>query len=377
VEREIRILHTSDLHLDASFRASGVRSERVRERCQAHLDAFGRVVELAVREQADLLLVAGDLFEGAHARLATARHVARRLADWGRPALLAPGNHDPLVPRSVYRLIEWPANVTLFEPRWSARAFPELGLTVHGRGFAAPEESAPLLEGLEISGPGVHVVVAHGSDVSCRPDRHHPYRPFRPEELDALPAAYVALGHYHGFTALATARVRAVYCGSPIPQGFHETGAHGAVLARLGPQGVSADLLEIDARRFVSLDVDVTGADTHAGVVEKVRQALDEGGLGRDFVRLRLTGSLPPDLELDAAGFADALPGSAHHLEVRDATQPEYDLDALSGDATVRGLFVRALRGRLDSAPDDEERERARRALYFGLDAFAGHPQPR
>jgi DNA repair exonuclease SbcCD nuclease subunit len=377
VEREIRILHTSDLHLDASFRSSGVRSARARERCQAHQEGFDRVVELAARVEADVLLVAGDLFEGAHARPATVRHVARRLGDWGRPVLVAPGNHDPLGTRSVYRLTDWPGNVTIFEARWSARNLPDLGLTVHGRGFAAPEESDWLLEGLEIEGSGPHVIVAHGSDVSCRPDRHHPYRPFQPRDLDRLPVEYVALGHYHGFSTLATERVRAVYCGSPVPQGFDETGAHGAVLARLGPQGVAVELLEIPARHFVTLDVDASGEDTQAGLAERARRALGEKGLERDFVRMRLVGSLPPDLELDMESLAEALASCAHDIEVRDATQPEYDLDVLGNDSTVRGLFVRALRAQIESAPDDGARERARRALYFGLDAFAGHSQPR
>ena len=42
---EIRILHTSDLHLDAGFRATGVPSERARERCQAHLQSFDASVD--------------------------------------------------------------------------------------------------------------------------------------------------------------------------------------------------------------------------------------------------------------------------------------------------------------------------------------------
>ncbi|MFQ5598992.1 MAG: exonuclease SbcCD subunit D [Candidatus Krumholzibacteriia bacterium] len=376
MSREIRILHTSDLHLDASFRATGVPSARARERCAAHLEAFDRIVEMAERVGAHILAVAGDLFEGAHARPATARHVAKKLEAWGRPVYIAPGNHDPIRAPSAYDLAEWPANVTVFASEWSVRHVPELGLTVHGRGFTAPEEHARLVEGLEISGEATHVVVAHGSDESCRPDRHHPYRPFVPEELDALPVAYVALGHYHGFSILPTPRVRAVYCGSPIPQGFNESGEHGVVLARLRDGDVEVELLPIPARRFVTVEVDVGGADTQAEVVECLREDIRARDLHEDFLRLRLTGSLPPDLEVDPGAVREALAELAHAVEVHDGTFPEYDLDALGAEGTVRGQFVRKLGARLETATG-EEREVVQRAIYFGLDAFAGRPQAR
>ncbi len=255
--RELRLVHTSDVHLDASFRATGVPSARARERCVAHLEAFDRVVELARSEAADALLIAGDLFETAYTRPATVRHVAKRLAAWGKPVCIAPGNHDPIRTDSVYAFAEWPANVTLFEGAWNSVSFPELELTVHGRGFTEPEEHERLFEGLSIESDGLNVVVAHGSDESSRPDRHQPYRPFTLQELDTLRADYVALGHYHTHSLLATRRVAAAYSGSPIPQGFQDESAHGALLVRLSRDAVDvalhplpAPLLERRRRRF-------------------------------------------------------------------------------------------------------------------------------
>jgi DNA repair protein SbcD/Mre11 len=373
---EIRILHTSDVHLDASFRATGVPSARARERCAAHLEAFDRVLETARQVDAHVLLLAGDLFEAAHTRPQTARHVAKGLGAWGRPAFIAPGNHDPIHSGSVYRLAEWPGNVTLFTGEWSARAIPALDLVVHGRGFTEAEENARLVEGLQIEGRGTHIVVAHGSDESCRPDRHHPYRPFLPDELDTLPAAYVALGHYHGFTVLRTQRVRAVYCGSPIPQGFADRGEHGVVLARLRDGQVQVDLLPLPARRFVTLSIDVSGTDTHADLVGRVRRELEAGRLQDDFVRLQVCGSLPTDLEVDLATLRDEAAGLVHEIELHDDTVPEYDLAALAQEGTLRGQFVRTLTARLEAAPEGE-RDVIRRALYCGLDALAGRPQLR
>ncbi len=376
MQREIRIVHTSDLHLDASFRAAGIPSARARERCVAHLEAFDRVVELARAENADLLLIAGDLFEAAHTRPATVRHVAKRLAAWGRPVCIAPGNHDPLQPSSVYGLATWPENVTLFGASWSAVPFPDLGLTVYGRGFTEPEEHARLVDGLRIDTSGLNVVVAHGSDESSRPDRHQPYRPFTVGELDALRADYVALGHFHTHAVLPTRRVPAAYSGSPTPQGFQDQSEYGALLVRVQRDSVDLELRAFPARRFVTLDVDITGCDTEAELAERTRAALVDHKTRRDFVRVFLRGSTPSDLDVDPATLRDGLAGCAHVLELRDETSPEYDLEGLAREGTVRGNFVRTLYARMQEAPE-EERETIRRAIYYGLDAFTGRAQAR
>lgn len=374
--REIRLLHTSDVHLDASFRATGLPSQRARERCQAHREAFEAIVAAVERLGADVLCIAGDLFEGAHARAETVRHVARLLGACGRPVFIAPGNHDPLGERSAYGLATWPENVTLFGGAWRAVRLPELDLVVHGRGFVESEERARLVEGLAIEGAGRHVLVAHGSDTSCRPERHDPYRPFLPAELDALPLTYAALGHYHRFSILETQRVRAVYSGCPIPQNFADTEAHGAVLARLHDGGVQVELLPLPARQFVTLCLDVSGADTQAGLAERLQAEIGGRGLQEDFLRLRLTGSLPPDMEVDLAALRETLAPLVHEVELRDETVPEYDFTAMARENTVRGQFVRLLCARLEAAAEPDK-DVVRRALHFGLDAFAGRPQLR
>jgi len=376
MDGEIRILHTSDVHLDATFRASGLPSARARERCAAHLEAFDRIVEEARRLEVHVLLIAGDFFEGAHARPATVRHVARALGSCGARVFIAPGNHDPLQTRSVYGLAPWPENVHIFGPAWEAVPIRELDLVVHGRGFGETEEKARLVQDLEVTGEGRHLLVAHGSDESNRPDRHDPYRPFLPHELDAFPLAYVALGHYHRFGELPTQRVRAFYSGSPIPQGFADQGTHGVVLARMQADQVHVELLPLPARRFVTLHLDVSGADTQAELLRRAREFLEGQDVAADFLRLRLQGSLPPDLEVDRDALREDLSSLAYDVDLRDETVPEYDLEALSLEGTVRGHFVRALLERMQAAPA-AQRDEVLLALHYGLDAFAGRPQRR
>ena len=63
----LRFVHSADLHLDSPFR--GIRSEAPEYVAdtlgRATFDAYENIVNLCIREQADALLVAGDIYDGA------------------------------------------------------------------------------------------------------------------------------------------------------------------------------------------------------------------------------------------------------------------------------------------------------------------------
>ncbi|MBQ3072378.1 MAG: metallophosphoesterase, partial [Oscillospiraceae bacterium] len=59
----IKFLHAADLHLDAPF--SDLPSAEARARRQEQRGQLAEIAELANAEQCDLMLLAGDLFDGA------------------------------------------------------------------------------------------------------------------------------------------------------------------------------------------------------------------------------------------------------------------------------------------------------------------------
>ncbi len=97
----MRFIHAADLHLDTAFVA---RSEEVRTRLrQASRDALRRLVDLALSEEVDAVLLAGDLFDGDRISFQTERLLAAevsRLAEASIPVVYATGNHDPGQPNS-------------------------------------------------------------------------------------------------------------------------------------------------------------------------------------------------------------------------------------------------------------------------------------
>ena len=111
------------------------------------------------------------------------------------------------------------------------------------------------------------------------------------------------------------------------------------------------------------VSVDVTGASRSAEMRERVEEAV--AGLA-GVVRVTVHGALAPSVDLaDLTGLGD-------HLDGLVLRQGQHDLDALAGERTVRGQFVRDVRA--DSSLDEETRTRV---LLAGLRALDGRtPEP-
>jgi len=86
-----------------------MKTDIANNRRQELRDALRRFIDLALEQKVDAVTIGGDLYEHERSTLDTGhflRQQFERLAPI--PAFIAPGNHDPYVPESLYRQIEWP-----------------------------------------------------------------------------------------------------------------------------------------------------------------------------------------------------------------------------------------------------------------------------
>lgn len=336
--------------------------------------AFERVVELARSERADVLLLAGDLFESETVRKPTVERARDLLASLGEmQVFIAPGNHDPFTRTSYYATLSWPPNVTVFGPEWRAVGVRGRKAFVHGWGFPNPHVSERVLERLRVAHPdAINIALVHGSDDEF-PSAEERYLPLSRDDCLACGADYVALGHFHVHRVVAErAGILAAYPGAPESLDFGQSGRHGVLVGKISKEGNALRLVEIGAREHISLELDVTGAKAPEEVRDRVLAAASMEDRRRHFYRVTLSGEVEPALELDTEGLARELAGGDgfHYVELADRTRPEYDLQALAGEDTLRGRFVSRLLQELHSAANDEERREIELALRFGLRAL-------
>ena len=368
----LKILHTGDIHLDSPFSHLDERRAEVRRR--EVRASFSAAMTYARENGVDLVLIAGDVFDGDFVTRETAALLQREFSALRCPVVIAPGNHDFFSQASIWARASFPENVHIFRRAEVEKfSFDELHCDVYGYAFTAPELTECPLSGHSPDDPArINLLCAHG-DTSSPLSR---YCPLTRAVLRDFGADYAALGHIHnpGSIECRDGTVCA-YCGSLEARAPDETGEHGAILAEItkedGVASVRAERIRFSRRRYESLSVDVTGADTLAFVEEKLARAAAEAGCGEDtLLRAELRGSVEPGLVVDTKALEASLP-ELFAVSVTDETVPAIPMRELENDRTVRGEFCRVLLEKIENG-SPRERRIAAMALRCGLAAMAG-----
>ena len=352
----VKILHAADFHLDSAFTA--LSEDRARQRRRESRQLVRRMVDYANDHGVELMLLAGDLFDGERVYTETLEEVAAALGRFHGQVLIAPGNHDYYAMRSPYARTLWPENVHVFkEKSWEKVEFPQYGCSVWGAAFTAPEMEA-LTEKLLCDGEGVQLLVFHG-DVGTVSSR---YRAVSPQWLAGSAAHYAALGHVHEYRGIQRAgSTDYAYCGCPEGRGFDELGEKGFLVGGVDEQGAHLQFVPFAGREYHILPVDVADRE----ILPALRDALQ--GRETDICRVILQGET--ETKPDTAALEEELAGLAWQLEVRDETRLQQDIWQGWQEDTLRGLFLRQLRSEYETA-DQERRAVIEQAVRYGLAAM-------
>ncbi len=103
----MKFLHTADWQIGMRAAHVGAAGVRVREE---RLGAARRVIDAARGAGAEFVVVCGDTFEDNGVDRVLVQKVADILAGFGGPVYVIPGNHDPLMPGSVWEHPAWRAS---------------------------------------------------------------------------------------------------------------------------------------------------------------------------------------------------------------------------------------------------------------------------
>lgn len=322
----MRLVHAADLHVDSPLRGlarlgDDALADRLRGATRA---ALANLVALVVERRADVLLLAGDLYDGDWQDWATGQFVAAQLAvlhDHGIPVVTIAGNHD--AESEITRSLRLPPNVTVLPT--DAPASVELldgALVVHGQGFATRAVTANIAAAYPDRVPGVvNAGLLHSSVEGA--EGHERYAPCTVADLTGLGYDYLGLGHVHARQVLASGEHTVAFSGNI--QGRHprETGQKGAYVVDVaGPgQGAELEFAALDVARWEHLHLAVDDCADLDAVLERVHEEMSAqvaAAGDRDLVaRVTLTGASPAASELaDDQAVKEQLRADGHRLGV-------------------------------------------------------------
>ena len=230
----MKFLHTADWQIGMKAVHVGSVGQRVRDE---RLAAAHRVVQAAKNANAEFMLVAGDTFEDNGVDRILIQKVTDILAEFGGPVYVIPGNHDPLVPGSVWEHPAWRSNEVIHVLTQAAPVEIPGGVLYPCPAREKRSTRNPTAWITTDGTQGIRIGLAHGTVEGVsheEPDYPVPRDAALRTRLD-----YLALGHWHS-TATYTAPdggVRMAYSGTHEPTKFGERDSGNALLVEIPEAG--------------------------------------------------------------------------------------------------------------------------------------------
>ncbi|WP_339159290.1 DNA repair exonuclease [Paenibacillus sp. FSL W8-0186] len=299
-----RFIHAADLHLDSPFAGmTGIPDVLRRHLQESTFAALDHLVELAITEQADFLVVSGDVYDASDSSLRAQlrlREAWDRLGHHGIPVYVIHGNHDPL---NAGRLrLAHPEHVTVFGPVVESvtarrRSDGQPVAVVSGISYptAAVTENTALQFRKDPASDLFHIGLLH-ANVDGQ-EGHDAYSPCSLRDLQQSGYDYWALGHIHKRQILHKSPW-IVYPGNLQGRSMKETGPKGCYLVNVDEHGgAKLSFRALDHVRWLEAELSIDGLRSEEklrDLAEELLEELREQSEGKlQVVRLVLTGRGP------------------------------------------------------------------------------------
>lgn len=274
----MKFVHAADLHIDSPLRGleryEGAPVELMRG---ATRRAVEHLVELCLEEDAKLLLLSGDLYDGDWKDYSTGLFFCRqmaRLREANVTVVWIRGNHDAA--SRLTQHLRPPENVhelSHARPVTLEREIDGVCVALHGQGFSKPKASEDLTERYPTPVAGAFNLGLLHTALDGR-EGHDSYAPCRVDSLRNKGYDYWALGHVHEREVVAR-DPWIVFPGNLQGRHARETGKKGASLVSVQDGRVAeVEHRALDEVRWAHVVIDASQAASPDDVIDLVRQRL-------------------------------------------------------------------------------------------------------
>jgi exonuclease SbcD len=355
----MKFLHAADIHLDSPL--TGLASSDhipadVTRHCTRR--AFANLINLAINEDVEFVIIAGDLYDGDWRDYSTGLFFANEMRRLNRRCYLIRGNHDAR--SQITKNLQQPPNVYEFSSRAAGTVcLDDSRIALHGRSFPDRAVDEDLSDAYPAPVPGfLNIGILHTS-AEDPAGEHDRYAPCRIEGLIAKGYEYWALGHIHQRRDLNPAGNPWIIFPGNI-QGRHarETGAKGCTLVEVHNGRIATvQHHDLDVLRWASVTVDLDGAESMAEISARMRTELatveQQAEMRPLIARVTLTGFTrchanlvadPLAIDAECRNAAATISGNLHIEKLRVLTRPPpRPMDQDDELTSLRRAFLEAL----------------------------------
>ncbi len=365
----IKILHCADIHIGAAETFLGTRANKRRFET---LFTFEKIIKLAIENDVRLLLIAGDLFDSNKIedifveRVFSAIENAKEIE-----FVFAAGNHDPLDSASPFVTRALPDNLHVLKTEDDCITFDAFSTRVYGRSFGEAymrgQSYFPLVPPKD---DYVNIMCIHGE---LRSDLGSDYNSITPGFIKSCGMDYIALGHVHKRTEVSlVGKTYCAYCGCPEGQGFDELDKKGVYIGEVSKGNCAFNFVPVSNRLHICENIDVSSVTQSSEIAVLIINTLMQKygeDYGQNLYKIILTGQLDESIEISVDELCGRVANDVFFVKIKDKTEIKVNLEELSNEATLKGVFVKNMLEAISNAPEDKKAT-YKYALQLGLRAF-------
>ena len=359
----MKFVHIADLHMDSKFETLNYIEGLPQKRRMEQRQAIKKVIDYVKENNIELLLIAGDLYEQNYIRRSSIDYINNIFKEIPQTKIfISPGNHDPYIKNSFYATYTWASNVHIFGEKVEKVDYK--GIHIYGMGFTDFYCRESNIEEIDLGDKqNINILLAHGTlDAATDQYNHRDYNPIKKSKLEEIGFDYVALGHVHKPSYNVEPKQKICYSGSLLSLGFDEPGDHGFIVGDIEKGSLNLEFKKLDERKFEEIEIDVTELHSNEDIIEKIDK-LDLNDI--DLYKITLTGKR--FFIIDIAQIKK-LRGSRNIVKIKDETKIGIDIEEISKEQSVRGIFVKNMLEKVDN--EGLEEEYIEKAIELGLEVL-------
>lgn len=267
----MKIIHTGDLHLKKFYKGRlplDVSNKLLEDSWRALFEVF----EFSNEVQADIILIAGDLFEREFFNLRDLDRFLDLVKRVKAKVFIAFGNHDYLSDDNLFLKVNLPENLYIFKNELDYFELSELKTRIYGISYDSFAFNKDFGD-IRLDENFINIGLFH-SDL-----KDERYLPLSKEFVEKF--NYVALGHIHKRGKVFE---NTYYSGSLTPLSFKDQGKRGIIF--LDDEKKSIEFKDFSKREFVNLEVNLKKEMAYREILNLIQGEIEKDNL----YRIRLKG---------------------------------------------------------------------------------------
>ena len=359
----MKFIHMADMHLDSPFINLSQKDTLGDSRRLKQREALKKIIDYIKENNIEFLFISGDLYENQYIKKSTIEYINNLFKEIPETKIfIAPGNHDPYIKNSYYNTFEWNNNVKIFKDKIEKVEID--GINIYGYGFNDFYCYDSKINELKLDDEQkINILVMHAS-LDAGSDDNRSYNPVSSKILKEKRFDYVALGHIHKLDYNTYENQNIVYPSSTIALGFDETGEHGVIEGNIEKNNLKLKFIKIDDEEFIKKELNITDIISKEELIEKINNI---EVTSKQYMEVLLTGNRK--FEIDKYDLIKYVL-SDRIIKIKDETKIAYDLEKISKENTLKGIFNKKMLEKLNEDISKEEKETIEKAIEIVFEAL-------